>query len=100
MQLELKINSLSIQSILGGATHGHFGLLMMDANYATLSNEPHVRPVHPGLLLILKKSTRVTPCELKRIYNKNPRVFHELHRFKQALIQQIVTAVNENYIGR
>ena len=38
MQLELKTNALSVHSNLGGAVHGHLGLLMTDVQYALLSD--------------------------------------------------------------
>ena len=37
---ELKANSRSALSNLGGGAHGHLGLIMSPADYATISNTP------------------------------------------------------------
>ena len=98
MQLELKSNDFSVYSNLGGVPHGHFGLLMTNTKYATLPPVAYVRPVHPGILQIPSNATRVTLYKLKRVYDKNIRVFHEVCGVEEALIQQVVTAVNKKYI--
>jgi hypothetical protein len=98
MQLELKTNALSVHSNLGGAAHGHLGLLMTDAQYALVSDTPYERPEHPGVLHIPHNATRVASDALKRTYDELLRVFHEVRGVEQALIQQIVTAVDEQYI--
>jgi hypothetical protein len=98
MQLELKTNALSVHSNLGGAQHGHLGLLMTNAQYALVSDTPYERPEHPGVLHIPHNATRVASDALKRTYDENLRVFHEVRGVEQALIQQIVTAVEEQYI--
>ena len=98
MQLELKSNALSVHSNLGGGTHGHLGLLMTAAQYALVSDAPYERPEHPGILHIPHAATRVASDALKRTYDENLRVFHEVRGMEQALIQQIVTAVDEQYI--
>jgi uncharacterized phage-associated protein len=98
MQLELKSNALSVHSNLGGGAHGHLGLLMTNAQYALISDAPYERPEHPGVLHIPHAATRVASDALKRTYDENLRVFHEVRGVEQALIQQIVTAVDEQYI--
>jgi hypothetical protein len=98
MQLELKTNALSVHSNLGGAQHGHLGLLMTAAQYALVSDTPYERPEHPGVLHIPHNATRVASDALKHTYDENLRVFHEVRGVEQALIQQIVTAVEEQYI--
>jgi uncharacterized phage-associated protein len=99
MQIELKTNALSVHSNLGGANHGHLGLLMTDEQYALVSDTPYERPEHPGVLHIPNNATRVAADALKRAYDENLRVFHEVRGVEQALIQQIVTAVDEQYIN-
>ena len=98
MQLELKTSALSIHSNLRGATHRHFGILMRDTKHATLSNIPCLCPTHPVILLIPNHSTCVASYKLKCSYKKNIQFSHKVRGVKQALIQQIVTDVDEQYI--
>ena len=71
MQLELKINALSVHSNLGSATHRHLGLFITNTKYTPLSSIPCVRPVHPCILLIPNNSTRVALYKLKWVYKGN-----------------------------
>ena len=99
MQLELKSNALYVHSNLGGGTHGHLGLLMNYTRYATLSSVVYVCPVHPGILQTFSNAIIFSSYKLKRVYDKNLGVLYEVRGVEQALIQQIVTAVNENILS-
>ena len=68
---------------------------MTNMNYATLSPVTYVRPMHTGILQITSNATHVALYELKRVYNKNLWVFQKVRGVEQALIQQVVTAVDE-----
>ena len=98
MQLELKANAISVHSNLGGGNHGHLGLLMTDPQYALVSNTAYVRPVHPGVLVLPNGATRVQSDAFQRTHDETLRVFHEVRGVEQALVQQIVTAVDETYV--
>ena len=87
IQLELKTNALSVHSNLGGATHIHLVLLMINTKYATLSNVPYLRPVHPSILIIPNNATHVASSKLKRVYDKNIQYFHGLGGVKQTTIK-------------
>ena len=54
--------------------------------------------MHPGILQIPNNATRVASYELKRVYKDNLRVLQRVIGVEQALIQQVVTAVYEQYI--
>ena len=54
--------------------------------------------MHPGILQIPNNETRVALYKLKRMYKENLQVFHEVRGVEQALIQQVVTAFNKQYI--
>ena len=68
---------------------------MTNTKYATLSPVAYVRPVHPGILKITRHAKCVALYKFKRVYDKNPWVLHQVRGIKQALIQQVVTAVDE-----
>ena len=55
---QLKTNSQTIPSNLGGGAHGHLGLVLNAAQYALLSNAPFIRPAHPGTLVIPPNTTQ------------------------------------------
>ena len=95
MKLELNSNDLSVHSNLGGVSHGHLGILMTNMKYATLSPVVYVRPVHPGILQISRNATCVASYKLKKFYYNNLQVSHKVRGVEQALIQQAVTAINE-----
>ena len=78
MQLELNSNTISFHSNLGRGTHGNLGLLMTNMKYAKLSLVAYVCTVHPVILQIPRNATRVASYELKRVYDENLQVFHEV----------------------
>ena len=45
---ELRANATSVQSDNGGGAHGHLGLVLTPAEYATVSLIAYVCPQHPG----------------------------------------------------
>ena len=93
MQLKLNNNALSVYSKLGGGTHIHLSLLMTNKKYTPLSPVAYVCTVHPGIIQTPINTTRVTSYKLKRVYDKNLQVFHEVRGAEQALILQVVTNV-------
>ena len=71
---------------------------MTNTKYAKMPNIPYVCPEYPDILLIPNNATHIASYELKQVYYKNIRVFHKLCGVEQALIQQVVTTVDEQYI--
>ena len=43
---QLKSNVCIVTSDLGGGTHGHLGMIMTSAEYATISLVPYIHPMH------------------------------------------------------
>ena len=98
MANELKQNASSVYSNLGGGAHGHLGLILSPQMYALISNVPYVRPGHPGTLIIPPNATRQASALQERTWKEELRVFHEVRGVEQALIAQIVNAVEESYL--
>ncbi len=96
--IDLRLNAQSVHSNLGGGNHGHLGLIMTPQQYAIQSQIPYVRPNYPGPLTVPPGSTRLVADELERNHNENLRVFHETRGVEQALIQQIVSAIDNQYL--
>jgi hypothetical protein len=99
LHLELKTNSTSVHSNLGGGQFGHLGLVISPARYAMESNEAYVRPVHPGTLVIAAGDTRHAQDAHEREHKEQLRTFHETRNVEIALIQQIVSAIDGQYIS-
>ena len=78
---ELKTNSQTVPSNLGGGTHGHLGLVLNHQQYALLSGAPFIALVHPGTLVIPPGTTQhmtntlngnrsLLPCSLAKPSNQ------------------------------
>ena len=92
--IDLQANVQSVHSNLGGGTHGHLRLIVTPTQYAILSTTPYDRPTHPGTLTIPVGTTRLAAEELERNHIESLRLFHEVRGIEQALIQQMVTAID------
>jgi hypothetical protein len=95
---ELKANAQSVYSHLSDGAHGHLALVLSQAQYALLTNQPFDRPVHPGPLTIPATSTAAIATALKEAHIEQIRLFREVQGVEKALIQQIVQAVAAPYL--
>ena len=80
----------------GGGNHGHLGLILSPADYGLLSNVPFDCPAHPGTLVIPPGTAQHHATTMKDAHDKQIRVFREVNGVEQALLQQIIEAVNKN----
>ena len=95
----LKNNATSVPSTLGGGAHGHLGLIMNDATYQTLTNNPFVIPANPGNgPVIAANSTQAQIGAATRQYNQLYKCFHTCTRVDLALKQQIIQAFDSTYL--
>ena len=95
---ELKQNAASVHSNLGGGRHGHLGLLLTPQLYGLISDTPYIRPDHPGPLNIPITATKHSAALQERVWKEELRVFHETRGVEQALIAQVVAAIDEAYL--
>ena len=96
---ELKANAQSVFSNLGGGLHGHLGLVLDVVEYALLTPTPFTRPVHPGPLVIDPASTQHMSLTIKASHTEEIRVFREVYAVEKALLQQIIKAVEPDYLS-
>jgi hypothetical protein len=66
--------------------------------YALVSNTPFERPVHPGVLVIAPQASRHVIDATTAAHKEELRVFHEVRGVERALIQQLVIAIEPQYI--
>jgi hypothetical protein len=96
---ELKANAQAVYSNLSDGAHGHLALVLSDAQYAILTDQPFVRPVFPGALNIPAGTTAPMATVLKEAHQEAIRIFREVQGVDKALIQQIVQAVEAPYLS-
>ena len=95
---QLKANASSVPSGLGGGNFGHLGLVLTPAQYALISPVPFDRPAHPGTLVIQNGTPQHAAQTRKDIHKEQLRVFNEVLGVEANLRQQIVSAVDEQYL--
>ena len=100
LQQQLYQNARAIPCDLGGGADGHLGLIMTPGTYLTRPNAIRfVVPVSPGLLAAPPNDVNMlVVAEHKRVYNNNIKVFQKYQSVRNALIQQIIAAVEHTYI--
>ena len=98
---ELKANVQSVYSNLSDGGHGHLTLVVLsDAQYTFLTDQPFVRPVRPGSLAIpASASNKAMLTVMKEVHQEGVCIFCEVQGFEKALIQQIVQAIAAPYLS-
>ena len=96
---EIKANARSILSHLGGGAHIHLGLVLSPLEYATIANtQPFIQPGHLGTLTIPPGTPQHRAITLKEEYNEELRRFRECQGVEQAFLQQLITAIEPQYL--
>jgi hypothetical protein len=90
--------SFRANSNLSDGAHIHLLLVLSDAQYANLTAQPFIRPVHPGPLAIANGTTAPMATVMKEAHQEQLRIFREVQGVEKALIQQIVQAVQAPYL--
>ena len=100
LQKELQANASSVETDLGGGNHGYLGLVLTDAEYATIPNtQPFIPPTYPPPLVIPANSTPIQALELKEQYNEQKRLYLECKNVEKALLRHIQEAIEDKYIN-
>jgi hypothetical protein len=96
---KLKANASSIQSELGGGTHGLLGLMLRPNRYLELTGQPFVFPINPGPTTVIPEgATAAVTSALIRNHNELLRIFRETTRTDQALKQQLLATFDDMYL--
>ena len=96
---EIKTNAQSVHCNLGGGQHGHLGLTLDTTTYALVSNVAYYRPYHPGTYAPINGGTTAQTSAGKDLHTEQIRLFREVKGIEKALRQQIVTAINPQYLS-
>ena len=96
----LKANACTVPCTLGGGAHGYVRILVSVVSYASLAPvTPFVIPVNPGALPIVPGQTQFQIALAKSQHDKNLRLYNEYTLMQRALIQQVVSVIDEKYIS-
>ena len=94
----LRANAISIDSDRGGGEHGHLGLLMTAADYATYSATAFVAPVYPeATATIPDDATSQEISRLRDEHKANLTEWRTHHYLNKVLKAQIMGAFETNY---
>ena len=96
---ELKSNAQSVHSTLGGGAHGHLGLVLTPTDYAVVAPmTPYVRPLFPGVFRLPANVTDTQAQILREQHRESLRQFQEVEAIHNALVQQVLKAVDDMYL--
>ena len=98
LKKELQANARSVGSNLGGGAHGNLGLVLTPAEYAVHSDTPYQLPAFPDPLVIQRNSDAAAAVRQNNAYEERIRLFREVNDLRQALIRQIVNAIEKPYL--
>ena len=100
LQKELRANSSSVETDLGGGDHGYLGLILADLEYMKIVPRPDRfdAPTWPGELVIDASATPVEAVHEKEKHRELMRVYRECKNVEKALLRHIQSAVEEKYI--
>lgn len=96
---QLLQNAASVETVLGGGTLGHTGLVVDRATYLLRSATPFVTPPNPGLSPIIP--ARATPATIHTVTNQHEALYYTYRLCRNvaaALRQQIIQAVEPQYL--
>ena len=87
-------------STYGGGEHSHLCLICSPATYATLvlGNTPYIKPPNPRRLIIEGNEMQYQIAQCWEKHEEALRLFQEYLGVEQALIQQIVAAIEPKYL--
>ena len=96
---KIKSDAKSVYSNRKGGAHGHLGLVLTYSQYSLISPTPFVYPTHPGPLIITDGTTAHENSNMRIAHTEELRLFREVTGVEQALVQQIVSTVEESYLA-
>jgi hypothetical protein len=94
---ELTAIAASIPTVLGGGLNGHAGMLLSDADYATIApGTPFVPPANPGVYLIGVTAENCARMEAE--HKEQIKVFETFTGVGMGLKDLILKAIDEDYL--
>ncbi len=99
LKSELQANASSVETDLGGGDHGYLGLVLTDAEYATVpGTQPFVAPGYPAALTIPPTATAVEALQLREDHMEKKKNYLECKNIEKALQRHVQDALEDKYI--
>ena len=98
LKQELWANASSVESDLGGGDHDYLGLVLTDAEYASISATPFVAPHYPAALTIPCGTDQVQALNRREQYKEAKRAYYECKNVEKALQRHVQDAIEDKYI--
>ena len=99
LQRQVRANAMSVNTTLGGGSHGHLGLVCSATVYAAIpGTAAYTRAPNPGALVIPQGSTQYEIAALRDTHAEETRLYREMLAVERTLIQQIVSAVDGKFL--
>ena len=99
LKQELRANASSVESDLGGGDHGFLGLVLTDAEYATVSpTTAFAAPDYPDALAIPTRTDQVKALNLRKQHREAKRVYCKCKNVEKALQRHIQDAIEDKYL--
>ena len=98
LKQELRVNASSVESDLGGGDHGYLGLVLDDAEYATISLTAFEGPNYPAALTIPNGTSQIEALNLREHYKEDKRIYLECKNVEKALQRHIQDAIDDKYL--
>ena len=98
LKTELQANASSVETDLGGGDHGCLGLVLTDAEHASVPNtEPFVAPNHPNALVMPQNATAIEALQLKEAHAEQKRAWLECKNVEKALLRHTQDALEDKH---
>ena len=96
--MELQANASSIETELGEDDNGYLGLVLTDAEYASVPNiQSFIVPAYLAALNILAYTTTVKALQLKDKHAESKRVSLECKNIEKVLLRYIQDSMEDKY---
>ena len=88
-----------MHSNLGGGAHGHLSLVLSPMDYASVAPmTAYVQPRFPGSFVLPNNVTNIQAQMLREQHAENLHQFQEVEAVHNALVQQVIQAVDPMYL--
>ena len=100
IKTELRANASSVDTDLGGRSHGYLGLVLTDVESACIMSIPlpFVTLNFPGPLVINPVHTHIQQVHERETHNEAITLYREYKNVEKALLRHIQTAVEEKFV--
>ena len=100
LETELRANTSSVDTDLGGGDHGYLGLVLTDVDYTRITPTPlpFVPLNFPGPLVINPVHTAMQQVQERETRNEAITLYRECKNEDKALLHHIQTAVEERFV--